>query len=47
MIADGAGEVLVLDGREFASLLNTSPSIARKLLVALAERERANATVHS
>jgi CRP/FNR family cyclic AMP-dependent transcriptional regulator len=47
VIADGAGEVLVLDGREFASLLNTSPSIARKLLVALAERERANATVHS
>jgi CRP-like cAMP-binding protein len=45
--ADGPCEVLVLDGREFSGLLDTSPSIMRKLLVALAERERVNAGFHS
>lgn len=47
VVADGPAEVLVLDGREFDRLLDTAPSIARKLLKAVAERERANATVHS
>ena len=47
VVADGPGQVLVLDGREFDTLLDTSPSIARKLLKALAERERANATMRS
>ena len=44
---EGAGRVLVLDGREFSRLLDASPSIARKLLTALAERERMNATIRS
>ena len=47
VVVDGPAEVLVLDGREFDRLLDTAPSIARKLLKAVAERERANATVHS
>ncbi len=47
VVADGPGEVLVLDGREFNSLLDASPTIARKLLTALAERERANASIHT
>ena len=47
VVADGPGEVLVLDGREFDRLLEASPSIARKLLKAFAERERANASIHS
>jgi CRP/FNR family transcriptional regulator, cyclic AMP receptor protein len=47
VIADGPAEVLVLDGREFNELLDASPSIARKILVSLAERERLNASVHS
>jgi CRP-like cAMP-binding protein len=47
VVTDGPAEVLVLDGREFDRLLDASPSIARKLLKAVAERERANATIHS
>jgi CRP/FNR family cyclic AMP-dependent transcriptional regulator len=47
VVADGPGEVLVLDGREFNTLLEASPTIARKLLTALAERERANASIHA
>ena len=47
VVAEGAGEVLVLDGREFDRLIDASPSIARKLLKAVAERERANASIHS
>jgi CRP/FNR family transcriptional regulator, cyclic AMP receptor protein len=45
--AEGQADLLVLDGAEFNRLLDTSPSIAKKLLFALAERERANATVRS
>jgi CRP/FNR family cyclic AMP-dependent transcriptional regulator len=47
VVVDGPAEVLVLDGREFDHLLDASPSTARKLLKAVAERERANATIHS
>jgi CRP-like cAMP-binding protein len=47
VIADGPAEVLVLYGSEFSDLLSASPSIAKKLLAALAERARANATAHS
>lgn len=47
VVAKDPAEVLVLDGREFDRLIDTSPSIARKLLKAVAERERANATIHS
>lgn len=47
VVADGPAQVLVLDGREFDALLEASPSIARKLLHAFAERERANTTIRS
>jgi CRP-like cAMP-binding protein len=47
VIAEGQSDLVVLDGTEFARLLGTSPSIAKKLLVALAERERANAGARS
>lgn len=47
VVTDGPAEVLVLDGREFSGLLDGSPSIARKLLSALAERERANGGIRS
>ena len=45
--AQGPIEVLVLYGNEFTDLMAASPSIARKLLTALAERARANATPSS
>ena len=47
VIAEGPTELIVLDGREFNTLLDASPSITKKLLFALAERERANATARS
>jgi CRP/FNR family transcriptional regulator, cyclic AMP receptor protein len=47
VIAEGPTELIVLNGSEFAALLDASPSITKKLLFALAERTRANATVHS
>jgi CRP/FNR family cyclic AMP-dependent transcriptional regulator len=40
VVADTDMEVLVLDAREFASLLQASPSILRKVLATLAERLR-------
>jgi CRP/FNR family transcriptional regulator, cyclic AMP receptor protein len=40
VVADGPGEYLVLNSGEFSTLLDTSPSITRKLLTALAMRER-------
>jgi len=43
---EGQAEVLVLDSSEFSRLLDTSPSIGRKLLSALAQRERQNASIH-
>jgi CRP/FNR family cyclic AMP-dependent transcriptional regulator len=47
VIAEGPMDVLVLETREFWGLLDAAPSIPKKLLVALARRERANATIHS
>ena len=47
VIAEGPMEVLVLERREFWSLLDTAPSIAKKLLVALARREREDAEIRS
>ncbi len=47
VIAEGQTDLIVLDGSEFSRLLDASPTITRKLLFALAERERANATVRS
>ena len=45
--AEGPMDVLVLETREFWGLLDAAPSIAKKLLVALAQRARANATMRS
>jgi CRP-like cAMP-binding protein len=47
VIAEGPTEVLVLYGHEFNALLDASPSITKKLLMALAKRVRANATARS
>ncbi len=47
VIAEGPIEVLVLYGNEFTNLMGASPSIARKLLTALAERARANTSPNS
>ena len=47
VVVQGRAELLVLDGSEFSRLLDASPSITRKLISALAERERANTTVRS
>jgi CRP/FNR family transcriptional regulator, cyclic AMP receptor protein len=47
VVAERASELIVLNGAEFGTLLDASPSITKKLLFALAERTRANATVHS
>ena len=45
VIADGQLQLLVLDAREFSSLLDSAPSIMKKLLTAFAARERANASI--
>jgi CRP/FNR family transcriptional regulator, cyclic AMP receptor protein len=45
VVADGPVRVLVLDAREFAKLLDTSPKISLKLLKAVALRTRANWTM--
>lgn len=49
VVSEGPSHVLVLDSREFATLLDKCPSIARKLLSVLAQRERARGDlpVHS
>ena len=47
VIARGPMDVLVLETREFWALLDAAPSIAKKLLIVLAQRERANATFRS
>jgi CRP-like cAMP-binding protein len=47
VITEGPTELIVLNRSEFATLLDASPSITKKLLFALAERTRSNATVHS
>jgi CRP-like cAMP-binding protein len=41
IVADEPMELLVLDSREFEAMLEDAPSIARKLLKALAVRQRA------
>jgi CRP-like cAMP-binding protein len=40
VVSEGVSNVLVLDPREFNTLLGSSPSITRKLLSALAERTK-------
>lgn len=47
VVADGPVDVLVLERREFWALLDAAPSISRKLLVVLAQRERADAAIRS
>ena len=47
VIADGPTEVLVLERREFWSLLDSAPSITKKLLVTLARRAREDTEVLS
>jgi CRP-like cAMP-binding protein len=47
VIAEGPMDALVLESREFWALLERAPSISMKLLVTLAQRERANATFRS
>jgi CPA1 family monovalent cation:H+ antiporter len=47
VVAEGTTELIVLDGREFDTLLDTSPAITKKLLFSLAERARSNATARS
>ncbi len=42
VVSEGPSRVLVLDAREFSTLLEKSPSISRKMLSVLAERERAD-----
>jgi cAMP-dependent protein kinase regulator len=46
VVADGAAELLVLDGRELDRLVGTSPAVAMKLLQAMATRQEANATLY-
>jgi CRP-like cAMP-binding protein len=45
IVADDSMDLLVLDAREFDSLLDDAPSITRKLLKALAARQRAVAAI--
>ena len=45
VIADGPLQLLVLDAREFSSMLDDAPSISKKLLTSFAARERANASI--
>jgi CRP-like cAMP-binding protein len=47
VVAEGQTDLIVLDGMEFSTLLDASPSITKKLLFVLAARARANATVRS
>ena len=47
IVADAPMNVLVLDAREFEALLDESPSISRKLLKALAERQRAVSVIQN
>ncbi len=46
VVADGPMDVWVFERREFSSLLD-APSIARKILVVLARRERKDAAIRS
>lgn len=47
VVADGDLELLVLDGRDFDELVSSTPSVAMKLLQAMAARQEANATLYS
>ena len=44
-VADGAVRLLVFDAREFNTLLDTAPTIAKKLLKSFAVRTRENASI--
>ena len=45
VLADGPVQLIVLDRREFSQLLDSAPSIAKKLLYSFAARERVNASI--
>ncbi|HTV11636.1 MAG TPA: cyclic nucleotide-binding domain-containing protein [Acidimicrobiales bacterium] len=47
VVAEGPVKLLVLDGREFDRLMDASPTVARKVLVAIAAREEANANLYA
>jgi len=46
IISEGLTHLLVLDSAEFSRLLDSSPSTAKKLLLAFAARQRANDSLH-
>lgn len=45
IVAEGPVQLLVFDAREFGTLLDSSPTIAKKVLQSFAARVRANASV--
>lgn len=45
IVAEGPVKLLVFDAREFCTLLDSAPTIARKVLQSFAARVRANASV--
>jgi CRP/FNR family transcriptional regulator, cyclic AMP receptor protein len=45
VVAEGPMDVLVFERREFWGLLDAAPTISKKLLVALAKREREDASI--
>ena len=47
VIADGSADLLVLSAAEFDRLLDSSPSITKKILMEIASREQANASIHT
>ncbi len=47
IVADEPMELLVLDSREFDALIEEAPSITRKILKALADRQRALSALHN
>jgi CRP/FNR family cyclic AMP-dependent transcriptional regulator len=47
VVADGPADLIVLDRREFSSLLDASPSITKRLLYSFAARQRANVSVQA
>lgn len=45
IVAEGPVKLLVFDAREFSTLLDTAPTIAKKVLQSFAARVRANASI--
>jgi CRP-like cAMP-binding protein len=45
IVAEGPVQLLVFDAREFGTLLDSSPKIAKKILQSFAARVRANASI--